>query len=131
MITTFKELKTYISMDLNNSGRTYKTKIDYFRDEISRYLIYLRIREYVYNKNKIKFNLFYKVINHILRKKIYRLGVKLGFDLSINSNGMGLRIDHYGFLAINEHAKIGKNCHIWRCNYWCKGHHKYVCTNNW
>ena len=48
MITTFKELKTYISMDLNNSGRTYKTKIDYFRDEISRYLIYLRIREYVY-----------------------------------------------------------------------------------
>lgn len=72
--------------------------------------------------------IFYKVVNHILRKKIYRLGVKLGFDLSINSNGMGLRI---GFLAINEHAKIGKNCHIWRCNYWCKGHHKYVCTNNW
>lgn len=37
----------------------------------------------------------------------------MGFDISINSVGPGIRIDHYGFLAINEKASIGTNCHIY------------------
>lgn len=35
-----------------------------------------------------------------------------GFNIPLNIVGPGLRIDHWGFLAISSDAKIGKNCHI-------------------
>ncbi|NRO94306.1 Serine acetyltransferase [Lactobacillus helveticus] len=48
-----------------------------------------------------------------LKYRIHRLGVRLGFGIPINAVGPGLRIDHFGFVAINGNAKIGKNCHIY------------------
>lgn len=43
-----------------------------------------------------------------LKYRIHRLGVRLGFGIPINAVGPGLRIDHFGFVAINGNAKIGK-----------------------
>lgn len=41
-----------------------------------------------------------------------RLGFKLGFSISVNCIGPGLRINHHGLLVINSRAKIGKWCDI-------------------
>ena len=70
--------------------------------------IYQRtLRYYEYHKN----------VDNRLRKNIYSLllvirGQRLGFSISGNCFGPGLRINHYGMLIVNKHARIGKWCDI-------------------
>lgn len=40
------------------------------------------------------------------------MGIKLGFSISANVFGPGLRINHSGLLVINANARIGKWCDI-------------------
>lgn len=109
MIRTKKELDYYIKCDLEQVSR--KSHFMYLGSEIGKYLYYLRKNEYftqISLSNKIyKFYAFY------YRYMQHRLGIKLGFDIPINVVKQGLRIDHWGFLAISGNAKIGKNCHIY------------------
>ena len=52
-------------------------------------------------------------VHNIVRKiyliKLYRLGVKLGFDIPLNVLDAGVCIHHYGSIIINKEASIGKN----------------------
>lgn len=109
MITTKAQLKYCINEDKKNAGRGHHPL--YIGDEIGKYLVLLRKKEYAYNLSKRSF--IQKIHYIYLKYRQHRLGVKLGFDIPINKIGPGLRIDHWGFLAINEYAKIGKNCHIY------------------
>lgn len=84
----------------------------YIGDEIKKYLKLLRKREYIEFLAKEKENIFFSLYNVYLKYKIHKLGVKLGFGIPINAVGPGLRIDHWGFIAINGKAKVGSNCHI-------------------
>ena len=65
------------------------------------------LRYYEYHKN----------VGNKLRRYIYSLiltkrGERLGFTISGNCFGLGLRINHYGMLIVNKHARIGKWCDI-------------------
>lgn len=109
MIKTIKELKYYIKCDLQQSGR--KEHFMYIGNEIGKYLYYLRKNEYFTQKSLS--NKFNKVNSFYYRFRQHKLGVKLGFDIPIGVVKQGIRIDHWGFLAISGNAKIGKNCHIY------------------
>lgn len=112
MITSFKQYKYYVEQDEQANGG--KHRFLYIDDEIKKYLKIMRCREFVYYLNKKQpNNIAYKIYNHYLNYRLHRLGLKLGFGIPINCTGPGLRIDHYGFIAINSNAKIGKNCHIY------------------
>ena len=112
MITSLKQYKYYVGQDERvNGGKHHFLYID---DEIKKYLKFMRRREFVYFLNKKKPNsLVSKVYSHYLNYRLHKLGLKLGFGIPINCAGPGLRIDHYGFVAINSNAKIGRNCHIY------------------
>lgn len=109
MIKTKKELKYYIECDLKRAGR--KSHFMYIGSEIEKYLFYLRKNEYFMQRSLS--NKFYKICSLYYRYRQHRLGIKLGFDIPINVVKQGLRIDHWGFLAISSNASIGKNCHIY------------------
>lgn len=46
------------------------------------------------------------------RRKLQKLGVRLGFSIPVNTCGPGLSLPHYGNIVINHNAKIGANCRI-------------------
>lgn len=65
----------------------------------------------------LRFYEFHKNVGNKLRQYIYSLlltirGERLGFTISGNCFGPGLRINHYGLLIVNAKASIGKWCDI-------------------
>lgn len=111
MITSFRQYRYYVEQDEQANGG--KHRFLYIGDEIKKYLKLMRCREYIYYLNKRKPNAVLKIYDNYLRYRLHKLGVKLGFAIPINCAEPGLRIDHFGFVAINGKAKIGKNCHIY------------------
>lgn len=112
MIKSKKDYKDYVIKDeLANGG---KHRSFYFCDELKKYLRLIRKREYLkYLQSKSKIlKPCIDIYELYLKYKMHKLGVKLGFNIPLNIVGPGLRIDHWGFLAISSDAKIGKNCHI-------------------
>ena len=76
-----------------------------FMDSIWRYERTLRYYEY------------HKNVGNKLRRFIYSLlltirGERLGFTISGNCFGPGLRINHHGLLIVNAKARIGKWCDV-------------------
>lgn len=76
-----------------------------FMDSIWRYERTLRYYEY------------HKNVGNKLRRFIYSLllsirGERLGFSISGNCFGPGLRINHHGLLIVNAKARIGKWCDV-------------------
>lgn len=76
-----------------------------FTDSIWRYERTLRYYEY------------HKNVGNKVRRYIYSLlltirGERLGFSISGNSFGPGLRINNHGLLVVNAKARIGKWCDI-------------------
>lgn len=108
MIDSKDKLKYYINKDQENSGR--KNHPFYIGNEIGRYLYYLRKNEYFSQRNSTIYN---KIISFYYRYRQHKLGIELGFDIPTGVFKEGLRIDHWGFLAVSGNAKIGKNCHIY------------------
>ena len=95
-----------IEVKILNGGHNFL----YICDELKKYLKLLRKREYIlYLAEKYK---VFRIYEFYLKYKMHKLGIKLGFNIPCNVTGPGLRIDHWGFIAISSDAKIGKNCHI-------------------
>lgn len=65
----------------------------------------------------LRFYEYHKNVGNKLRRYIYSLlltirGERLGFSISGNCFGPGLRINHHGMLIVNKHARIGRWCDI-------------------
>lgn len=65
----------------------------------------------------LRFYEYHKNVGNRVRRFIYSLlltirGERLGFSISGNCFGPGLRINHYGLLIVNAKASIGKWCDI-------------------
>lgn len=65
----------------------------------------------------LRFYEYHKNVGNKLRSYIYSLiltirGEKLGFSISGNCFGLGLRINHYGLLIVNAKTRIGNWCDI-------------------
>ena len=48
----------------------------------------------------------------LLRFRLRKLQLKLGFTIPINVCGPGLSIAHYGTIVVSQHASIGANCRL-------------------
>lgn len=98
--------------------RQHHKKPRFMTDEIWRFEILLRKREYLYNcpPSQRWYNfiplIFHKVRTIILHYKYKRLQLKLGFSIPLNVFGPGLSIAHYGTIVVAEGAKVGANCRI-------------------
>lgn len=114
MIKNRKEYKYYVHCDEKVNIRGKHTPF-YVGDEIKKYLKIVRKRELIdgYKKKFPKFKYIFSLYGFLLKWRCHNLGVKLGFSIPINVVGKGLRIDHYGFVVINEHAKVGDFCSIY------------------
>lgn len=109
MIKTKNDLIYYLSEDKRSLGKNGEPRPKFFSDEVWKFQIALRKLEYYSNKKQTLttkiFKSYYKLIHH-------RLGIKLGFSIPVNVFDSGLRINHYGYIVVNKHCKIGKNCDI-------------------
>lgn len=80
---------------------------------LERYKYYLRKAEFHYNtsyhqtKKRRAFAHDFWYIWYCRKKNI--LEEKLGIKIGINTIGKGLKIAHYGFIAVNMNTKAGKN----------------------
>lgn len=104
MIKDKKTLQLYLDADKFALGINRRFPRP-FLDSIWKYQRTLRFYEY------------HKNVGNKLRIYIYSLlltirGERLGFSISGNSFGLGLRINHHGMLIVNKHARIGKWCDI-------------------
>ena len=104
MITDKQTLQLYLDADKFALGIKRKFPIPL----IDTIWIYQRtLRYYEYHKNVGNF-LCKLWFSFLLRRR----GERLGFYISGNCFGPGLRINHYGMLIVNKHARIGKWCDI-------------------
>ena len=71
----------------------------------------LRKCEYYKNVGS-KISVFHKLYYLILKRKLIKLSLQLGFSIPENVFGRGLAIVHYGTIVVNPRAKIGSNCRI-------------------
>lgn len=104
MITNKQTLQLYLDADKFALGINRRFPRP-FMDSIWRYERTLRYYEY------------HKNVGNKLRRFIYSLllsirGERLGFSISGNCFGRGLRINHHGLLIVNAKARIGKWCDV-------------------
>lgn len=106
MIKNKKDLKFYLKQDKKALKIPHKRKFPRpLIDDVWKFEIVLRKYEfYINNNKKIRGILF-----HII---FLRLSEKLGISIPPNVFDYGLSIAHLGTIAVNNNAKIGKNCRI-------------------
>lgn len=109
MIKNKQDLIYYLKEDQRALGNLEKKRPKLFGDEIWKFQICLRKLEYYSNKKQ---DLYTKVFKTYYKYLHHKKGIMLGFSVPINVFDSGLRINHYGYLVVNKHAKIGKNCDI-------------------
>lgn len=107
MISTRNELKRYLLLDKQVYGIT-KRRPSLIGDWHWKFLIALRHEEYYYSMpgkwHRIKKRFWAMLHAHY--------GIKLGWDIPINTFGPGLKINHYGLIVVNGNARIGAFCDI-------------------
>lgn len=104
MIKTKEDLIYYIDEDSKWYTVGGRKRPRMLTDEVWHYLIAMRKLEYCINCNKDRLQTWY------WRWRFHRLGIKLGFDIPINTCGPGLCIRHWGNIVVNPQSRIGKNC---------------------
>lgn len=108
MIQSKEDLLYYLDRDKKSLCISRK-RPKFYSDEVWRFQILLRKREYLSNCKKSLLFLPQKLYYHYKFKK---LSLKLGFTIPLNVFGPGLAIVHYGTIVVSEGAKIGANCRI-------------------
>lgn len=104
MITDKETLKFYLDADRFALGKSRK-RPRLFSDEIWKFEILLRKCEY-YTNTKSHHPLLYLLI----RLRLHKISVKLGYDIPVNVFGPGMKINHRGTIIVNANCRIGKWC---------------------
>ena len=108
MITTKKELKQYIKLDLQNNSFQLSDRIKrIFGMGMISFFVNLRKYEYAIN-NKKRLSSFFRRIKHH-----FFLG-KMHCQIPPNVFGAGLRLEHPIGIIVNPNARVGGNCVIWQ-----------------
>jgi len=110
MIKSKADLQTYLEADKRELGVTDSFR-DKFFHEIWAYQKLLRALEYHINCRADK-DIMGKLYTLYLQYKFKKASIRLGFSISPNSCGAGLRLGHYGDIVINGKARLGRNCTI-------------------
>lgn len=109
MILTKNDLKYYLNEDKKALKKHRKFPL-LLGDEIWKFEIILRKHEYY--SNAVRKSPITILLKYYYAYRHYQKGIKLGFSIPINTFKEGLRINHYGLIVVNPHARIGRNCDI-------------------
>ena len=105
-----------IALDRPRLSILIRVKEFVYIDNIWKFQRLLRKTEYYKNVAR-KRSFVAKIIYVLLKIRLKKLSLKLGFSIPENVFGPGLAIIHYGTIVVNPRAKVGANCRI------------HVCTN--
>lgn len=106
MIKSKDDLKRYLEMD-KFAYHTERKRPKIIGDEIWKYLIILRKHEYYVN---VKRGALSKIIRKYYALKHKFLGMKLGYEIPVNTCEGGLKLFHSGSIIIHHQARIGEWC---------------------
>lgn len=107
MISSRKELRTYLALDRSVYGITSKYPPLYGQWRW-KFLIALRHEEY----HSAQKGVWHRLCRRFWRTLHSHYGYKLGWDIPINTFGPGLKISHFGLIVVNQNARIGAFCDI-------------------
>lgn len=108
-ITSKSVLDEYLSADLK-SYRVNRWRPWYaVTDSVLHFQRLLRRAEYF---ERCREDPLGRIWFQVLRLRTRRLGERLGFDIPRGVFGPGLRIDHWGSIAVNSRAVVGRNCRL-------------------
>ena len=111
MITNRNILQEYLEED-KKALRINKNRPGRY-DIIWKYEIALRYNEYHFNVRNNRggvYSIFHKVMHKIWDYRMFRLGLKTGYGICLNSCGKGLQLAHIGPIIIN--GKLGDYCRV-------------------
>ncbi len=108
MIKNKADLMEYLEEDRKALGKL-KQRPSLLGDEIWKYQILLRKCEYFHNT---KCQGVKRILKYYHRFRFHNLAVKLNYSIPLNTFNKGLSIAHYGCIAVNGGAQIGKYCRI-------------------
>lgn len=108
MITDKKSLQMYLDADRFALGMGQWKRPRLFRDDVWRFEIFLRKYEYYKNAGRR----LGVLLRYYYAYRLSKMSKSLGFSISANCFGPGLRINHQGLLIVNAKARIGKWCDI-------------------
>ncbi len=106
------DLREFIRADLEQRGLKKLPTFYQIRKPIINYTVKLRRTEYLINTSRGPISRFRA---KFARLHLKLLGSKLGFTISPNTFGPGLYLMHWGSIAINSQARIGRNARIHTC----------------
>jgi serine O-acetyltransferase len=116
MIRSYAEYRAYLAADLaahNVDGNLTRWHWHYRMSRPAlHFLRVLRQSEYLNNCYRGPFR---SLVCGMLKIRRKSLGTKLGFEISENIFGPGLRIPHIGAITVNGKAKVGANCTLHPC----------------
>lgn len=110
MITSKEEYREFLKRDaIANWRETTKAKV--YGDEVWKFIIQLRKKEYYSSFSKMKRIIMAVpiLVNKIPFRKYANICV---FTIPLNIAEKGLALPHRGCIVINSTAKIGENCRI-------------------
>jgi len=108
MIKTKGDLRYYLKED-RLALHIDRKHPHFFSDEVWKYEIALRQREYYTNQSRSVFN---KLMTYWWTFIHHKKSVKLGIQIPPNTCGAGLHINHHGLLIISCSTKIGKYLNV-------------------
>jgi serine O-acetyltransferase len=107
MIKDKAELKRYLALDKKVYGITAR-RPPLFRAYQWKFLWALRHEEYHFAQS----GLYHRVARKFWAILHTHYGLKLGWEIPINTFGPGLKINHSGLIIVNGNARIGAFCDI-------------------
>lgn len=107
MIRTREDLRRYLDLDKKVYGIA-RRRPSIFGDWHWKFLISLRHEEYHANNP----GRWHRLCKRLWAMSHSHYGVKMGWDIPINTFGPGLKINHYGLIVVNANARIGAFCDI-------------------
>lgn len=109
MINNKKDYIFYLKADLaSNNIDNWKWHYLFTKD-IMYFQRLLRKAEYFKN---VRTDFIGRTYLLLLKYKLKKLSINLGFSIPVNVFGPGLSIAHFGSVVVNKNVKVGKNCRI-------------------
>ena len=105
MIQSLQDYKAYIAADREanqiNGSMYSRVSVTW------KYLKILRKAEYY---NNCKKGLFGRLLSYAYKYKLYKISVRSGITIPVNTFGKGLYLPHYGSIVVNHTARFGDFC---------------------
>ena len=108
-IQSKEDYKFYLKSDEQAFSCKHWGFKEWIQNDILAYQRLLRKTEYYFN---CKRGLFGKFLARLLSWRLHHKAVRLGFSIPRNVFGPGLALAHWGTIAVNAGARIGKNCQV-------------------